>query len=97
MFGVHEAVASLECTLPSRSRLLVHVLAFVAYGREEPTIQRLAEYAGMRPRATRKYLAMVASACGDDPVIFVRDVVNGRRPVAEWLRALELHGGRHGA
>jgi hypothetical protein len=97
MFAARDAVASLECTLPARARLLVHVLALVAFEREDPTLERLARYTAMRPRTVRKYLAIVQAACGEEPAPFISSVINGQRPLIEWFRALETHGGRHAA
>lgn len=94
MFAVRDAVASLECTLPARARFLVHVLAFVAHEREEPTVERLARYTAMRPRTVRKYLAVLRAACGEEPAALITNVINGRRQLADWFRALEAHGGR---
>ncbi len=98
MLRVLDAVWCPECTLPSRARLMVWCLAFAAHGREPATMESLCHRMSLRtPRAVRRHIGIVSSACGENAVQFIRDVIDGRRPADEWFRALELHGGRHGA
>lgn len=94
---VSEAVASAECRLPGRARLLVHGLACCAALREPVDFQTICKWLDCSERTARKTIALLASACGEDPFAFVVDVVERRRSPDEWFRALELHGGRHGA
>jgi len=96
MRSVGDAVSCLESTLPSRARLVVLTLALVAFEREDADLARLARYTSMTRRTVRKYLRLLEGACGAEPRAFVRSVVDGARPVADWFCALERNGGRHG-
>lgn len=97
MRAVGLAVMCGESKLHWRARFVVSTLAYIAHEREEPDRERLTRYTSMSWRTVRKHLAVVEAACGEDPVRFIRELVDGRRPMAEWTRALELHGGRRGA
>lgn len=97
MQAVGQAVLCGECTLPAHARSIVLAIAYRAHERLDCSIPVLAEMASISERSARKNLATIAAACGEDPVGFIRDVVDRRRPVEEWQRALELHGGRRSA
>ncbi len=96
-FAVGDAVTCRECRLTARARYVLLTIAYLALERVPITLAALCEATQFQARTARKYLAVLESACGEDVIQFVTDVVDGRRAAAEWVRALELHGGRHGA
>lgn len=85
-----------DCALGWRCRYLVVLLAQLAatgYPMDDHAAAGIARYS---LRTYRKHLATVRDAVGEDPVSFIRSVVDGDRTVAEWIDALRRHGGIRG-
>lgn len=82
------------CMLPSTARHLVLIIAVAVHESYPITLENLCRWSSCSGRTVKKYLGILAAACGDDPVPFIRDVVNRQRSVSDWISALENHGGR---
>lgn len=95
MMAVRLAVACAECRLRSITRHVVHTYACGYAARLPLTLADLARYCSVTQRTTRTHIRILSTACGEDSLRFIPEVIDGRRPAAEWVRALELHGGRH--
>lgn len=97
LVALAHSVFCVECLLPAVARGLVMYTASFSFDRLESSVPALARACSLSERTTRKYLRILEERCGEDPVPFLRDVINGERTLAEWREALEAHGGRRRA
>jgi len=94
--AICDTVSTPLCTLPSTARLVVIGIAVeIAATQNLPTLRNVERWLLCKPRTAKKYIKMVAGACGEDPIAFIADVIARRRTVQDWKQALVSHGGRY--